>query len=113
MQILTDDKPESRYTGSIGRVIEEALLKGVVLRIHYGDAQGVLTTREVEPGAFVGGRSGWWYLVAWCRLRDAVRVFRLDRIVEAVLTEDPVPGRPLEAFDAGVPDMIARTPVLD
>ncbi|SIR16199.1 Predicted DNA-binding transcriptional regulator YafY, contains an HTH and WYL domains [Microbispora rosea] len=113
VQILTDDKPESRYTGSIGRVIEEALLKGVVLRIHYGDAQSVLTTREVEPGAFVGGRSGWWYLVAWCRLRDAVRVFRLDRIVEAVLTEDPVPGRPLEAFDACVPDMIARTPVLD
>ncbi|WP_432924332.1 helix-turn-helix transcriptional regulator [Microbispora sp. CA-135349] len=113
VQILTEDEPELRYTGSVGRVIEEALLKGVVLRIRYGDAQGVPTTREVEPGAFVGGRSGWWYLVAWCRLRDAVRVFRLDRITEAALTEEPVPGRPLEAFDAEVPDMIARTPALD
>ncbi|MCT9931168.1 YafY family transcriptional regulator [Planotetraspora sp. A-T 1434] len=115
VQILMDKPgtPERRYTGSIGRVIEEALLKGVVLRMRYGDANGSLTTREVEPGMFIGGRSGSWYLVAWCRLRDAVRLFRLDRIAAAELTGEPVPGRPLEDFDSDVPDMITRCPALD
>jgi predicted DNA-binding transcriptional regulator YafY len=113
VQIIADDSAQCRYTGSVGRAIEEALLKGVVLRIRYGDAEGRPTTRHVEPGAFVGGRSGSWYLVAWCRLRDAVRVFRLDRIAEAVLTGESVPPRPVEAFESDVPNMITRSPVLD
>ncbi|ETK32218.1 helix-turn-helix transcriptional regulator [Microbispora sp. ATCC PTA-5024] len=113
VQILAEDKPGEGYTGSIGRVIEEALVKGVVLRMQYADVHGALTRREVEPGAFVGGRTGSWYLVAWCRLRDAVRVFRFDRIAEAALTEERVPKRPIEAFGAEVPHMIARYPVLD
>jgi predicted DNA-binding transcriptional regulator YafY len=28
-----------------------------------------------------------WYMAGWCHLRQAVRVFRLDRIVEATLIE--------------------------
>lgn len=112
IQILSDGK-EPENTGPIGVAIEEALLNRVVLRIQYSDAVGRLTRREVEPGAFVGGRGGAWYLVAWCRLRDDVRVFRLDRIAGAVLTEEPAPERDLRNFDAHVPDMIARYPAFD
>jgi predicted DNA-binding transcriptional regulator YafY len=71
-----------------------------------------LALRFVEPGVFVGGSAGAWYPVAWCRLRDAVRVFRFDRIA-AALTDERAPKRPMEAFDADVPDMMARCPVLD
>lgn len=45
------------------------------------------TVRIVEPYG-VGGFQGWWYMVAFCRLRKALRLFRLDRIRSfEVLTE--------------------------
>jgi len=40
--------------------------------------------RRVDPYALVH-RSGWWYLVAFCDLRQALRTFRVDRIQELVL----------------------------
>lgn len=45
------------------------------------------TTRAVDPYGIVY-RKGRWYAVGWCHLRTDVRVFRLDRVEEAVLTED-------------------------
>ena len=97
----------------ISRAIEEALLRRRVLRLEYADAKGALTSRDVEPGVFLGGRGGFWYLVAWCRLRDDVRVFRLDRIAAATVTAERSPDRPLEGFAADVPDMIVNAAVLD
>lgn len=38
-----------------------------------------VSQRLVDPYALVF-RSGWWYLVAFCRLRQALRTFRVDRI---------------------------------
>lgn len=42
------------------------------------------TERAVDPYGIV---SHWeqWYMVGWCHLRQAVRVFRLDRIVAVAL----------------------------
>ncbi len=97
----------------ISRAIEEALLRRRVLRLDYVDAKGALTSRDVEPGVFLGGRGGFWYLVAWCRLRDDVRVFRLDRIAGAGVTGERCPDRPLEGFATDVPEMIVRGAVLD
>lgn len=97
----------------ISRAIEEALLRRRVLRLDYVDAKGSLTTRDVEPGVFLGGRGGFWYLVAWCRLRDDVRVFRLDRIAAATVTAERCPDRPLEGFVADVPEMIVHGTALD
>ncbi|MET7330449.1 YafY family protein [Nonomuraea sp. NPDC005650] len=97
----------------ISRAIEEALLRRRVLRLEYADAKGALTSRDVEPGVFLGGRGGFWYLVAWCRLRDDVRVFRLDRIAAATVTAERSPDRPLEGFAADVPHMIVNSAVLD
>jgi len=37
------------------------------------------TARQVDPYALVF-RQGWWYLVGFCHLRQALRTFRLDRI---------------------------------
>ena len=37
------------------------------------------TQRQIDPYALVH-RSGWWYLVGYCHLRDAPRTFRVDRI---------------------------------
>ncbi|MEW5872657.1 MAG: YafY family protein [Chloroflexota bacterium] len=37
--------------------------------------------RQLDPYALVH-RWGWWYVVGFCHLRQAVRTFRLDRILE-------------------------------
>jgi len=41
--------------------------------------------REVNPYALVH-RSGWWYVVGYCHLRQAMRSFRVDRIASLNLT---------------------------
>ncbi|MBS3783837.1 MAG: YafY family transcriptional regulator [Anaerolineae bacterium] len=43
--------------------------------------------RDVEPYALVH-RWGWWYVIGHCCLRDALRVFRVDRIQELALRRD-------------------------
>jgi predicted DNA-binding transcriptional regulator YafY len=63
--------------------------------------------REVEPYALIH-RWGWWYMIGYCRLRGAVRSFRLDRMgslslldktfelpagfdIQSYLAEEPLP----------------------
>jgi predicted DNA-binding transcriptional regulator YafY len=55
------------------------------------------TMREVDTYGLVH-RGGRWYAVGWCHLRADVRVFRLDRVVEAQPLEERF-TRP-EGFDA-------------
>lgn len=56
----------------------------------------VVRPREVDPYGLVL-RNGVWYTVGWCHLRQDVRVFRLDRVLAAEVTEAPF-ARP-EGFD--------------
>jgi predicted DNA-binding transcriptional regulator YafY len=37
------------------------------------------STRDLDPYALVH-RSGWWYLIGYCHLRQGMRTFRIDRI---------------------------------
>ena len=57
-----------------------------VLMVHRKQTDQEPQTREVEPYAVVH-RGGWWYVVGHCRLRNALRSFRLDRIVELTLLD--------------------------
>jgi predicted DNA-binding transcriptional regulator YafY len=50
----------------------------VEMQYQSSSAQTV-SQRWVDPYALVH-RSGWWYLVAFCHLRRALRTFRVDRI---------------------------------
>ena len=52
--------------------------RGVEMVYRAGSAAEV-TRRELDPYALVH-RWGWWYVVGFCRLRGAVRSFRVDRI---------------------------------
>ncbi|WP_433241568.1 helix-turn-helix transcriptional regulator [Streptosporangium sp. CA-135522] len=97
----------------VSRVIEQALLHRRVLRIEYEDRKGRVTTREVEPVIFVGGRGGHWYLVGMCRLRKDARAFRLDRIGRAEETEEAAPERGQERFSSRIPQMIVGAPDLE
>ncbi|NLG25435.1 MAG: YafY family transcriptional regulator [Clostridiales bacterium] len=59
--------------------LRDAILSAQAIRIGYVDMQGRLTTREVEPLS-IAFKSSAWYLIAFCRLRSAERMFRLSRI---------------------------------
>jgi predicted DNA-binding transcriptional regulator YafY len=48
-------------------------------------------SRSLDPYALVH-RWGWWYVFGYCHLRQGVRSFRVDRIVEIGLTEEPFPA---------------------
>jgi hypothetical protein len=61
--------------------IAEALESQGKVQMRYVDARGTETDRLVRP-LRVHGRQGRLYLIAHCYQRDALRTFRLDRVVE-------------------------------
>jgi predicted DNA-binding transcriptional regulator YafY len=74
--------------------VNEGLTRGQVIRLRYRGSDGVLTCRDVEPMGWVKARDvDRWYLLAWCRLREGVRGFRVDRIVDAEILPDAVHHR--------------------
>lgn len=75
--------------------IAGALLDPVAIRLSYRDRDGIETVRVVEPVGFLGSKNG-WYLVGWCRLRQAPRTFKLDRIVSVELTSERIVPRLLD-----------------
>ena len=59
--------------------IQQALGMNQVIKLDYYSLQNQPSVREVEPmGMFYS--SGYWHLIAWCRLREGYRDFRIDRI---------------------------------
>jgi predicted DNA-binding transcriptional regulator YafY len=72
-----------------------------------GRGQETDTGRDVEPlgMVFYGGT---WYLVAWCRLRQDYRHFRVDRIRQLELTPIVFPPRPDFSLAKHMKDSVAR-----
>ncbi len=73
--------------------VQQGVVLRRVLRMDYrGRDRAEETTRDVEPLGlvFYGGA---WYLVAWCRLRQDYRHFRVDRIRRLELSPVVFPPR--------------------
>jgi len=70
--------------------------------IAYTDAEGDKTERVIRPlGLFFWG--SWWSIEAWCELRDDFRSFRLERMRQVRILDEPYapePGKTLEDFFA-------------
>lgn len=86
---------DAEHRPAMARAVEEALVANRVVEIRYRDRNGEATRRQVEPAALVGSPEA-WYLVGHCRLRDSMRVFRLDRVLAARVTAERAPERDLE-----------------
>jgi predicted DNA-binding transcriptional regulator YafY len=71
---------------AIKSALEEAMAEQRVIRIRYTSRDGATTTRDVEPVLFAS-TTGQWYLVGWCRLRNAMRWFTVSRIERASVTK--------------------------
>ncbi|MFC8078680.1 helix-turn-helix transcriptional regulator [Streptomyces sp. NPDC057307] len=64
---------------------------------YYSPARDELTEREVDPiRLFAVGHT---YMEAWCRLSEARRTFRLDRVAEIKLLDEPAAPPELELRD--------------
>lgn len=67
--------------------LQFALTNFLLAKISYTNEANRATSRLIEPFALVSTQEN-WLLVAWCRLRNEFRFFRLDRIKKLeVLTE--------------------------
>ena len=80
----------------IAVVVASAIEHGDDLRIEYGGANDQVTRRTVHPVRTLS-YSGRTYLEAYCRSAEAVRTFRLDRLlrVERSPSVGPVPDAPV------------------
>ncbi|MES2598588.1 MAG: YafY family protein [Verrucomicrobiota bacterium] len=73
--------------------VQMAMAERRVIQLRYTEvARGETSRREVEPLGLVYYLDH-WHLIAWCRLRDDVRDFRVDRILECELLAEPTPPR--------------------
>ncbi|QQD76176.1 WYL domain-containing protein [Curtobacterium sp. YC1] len=92
-------------TRAVQSALEEGMAAQRVLRVRYRSAAGARTVRDVEPVLFAS-TDGQWYLVAWCRLRDAIRWFAVTRIERASVTAQPCAGHTVR--EVGDPPEHAR-----
>ena len=79
------------------------------VRLRYRSGWSGETEREVDPYG-VMHREGYWYAVGHCHLRGGMRLFRLDRVLEAALLEETF-ARP-EGLDSpgALLNAVANTP---
>jgi predicted DNA-binding transcriptional regulator YafY len=92
--LATLTSPLDGATARRARTAAVAITARLVVRLHYADARGDVTVREVEPVTCLVHREH-WYLVAWCRMRQNIRAFRFDRMLAVEATE--IPARPHRA----------------
>jgi predicted DNA-binding transcriptional regulator YafY len=85
---LALDNPASGTVGGSEWLLDltEATARNQSLLLRYRAESGEETTREVDPYG-VATRLGLWYLVGFCHLRDGMRMFRLDRILQLDSTD--------------------------
>ena len=93
--------PDFHVPGKVAEgldTVRKAILQRRKLRFGYEDKDATVSQRMVCPlAAAFWGRS--WTLAAWCELREDFRTFRLDRMHELEITEEPfeeTPGKSLE-----------------
>lgn len=67
--------------------LQEAVIRGVQVRLGYVDRKGVETERTVHPLGIVA-KTPTWYLVS--HTEAGRRIFRIDRVSSVELTEDAV-----------------------
>ncbi|MCJ2080562.1 helix-turn-helix transcriptional regulator [Methylobacterium sp. J-090] len=75
-------RPEVRYPSSLDMTtIRRGCWAETAVTIRYADGEGAVTERTILPlGIVYADRR--LVVLAWCRLRDAFRMFRTDRILE-------------------------------
>lgn len=85
-------------------MLSDAIAARRVVRLTYlgeapGDDAPPSTVRDVETMGLLRGGDA-WLLVGWCRLRDAIRGFRIERITRLELLDEVAPERDRALLEA-------------
>jgi len=93
--LLPERRAGRRKAGAANLLqIQDALARRRVLRLSYRSGTAPeATARDVEPLGLTHYLQH-WHLIAWCRLREDVRDFRLDRIEDIGVLAETFPPRP-------------------
>lgn len=91
--------PETR--GALEQ-LQRAVRDGVQVRFDYVGADGEHKPRTVDP-LRLDSDDQHWYLRGWCHARGALRTFRVDRVLDLVVTEDLVDPK---SRDLALPDTL-------
>lgn len=67
--------------------LQKALTNFLLVKIDYSNESSETSTRIIEPFALISTTEN-WLLIAWCRLRQEFRYFRLDRIAKMQVLEE-------------------------
>jgi len=96
---------EAGRADAVRSVVGQGLTQHRVVVLEYRDGKGSATRRQVEP-QLLARTAEHEYLVAWCREREAMRWFRLDRVASAQPTDESAPRRDPATF--GAPPAVDR-----
>jgi predicted DNA-binding transcriptional regulator YafY len=83
-------KPQLQHTSTSNNLtnIQSALTEFKIVQIKYkAESTKDTTTRSIEPFALYHNPDENWNLIAYCRLRNDFRLFRLDRVIEMKVLE--------------------------
>lgn len=81
------------FSPNLLATIENAMNQRVVLHLEYESREKGKSVREVEPMAMMF-KDNRRHLIAYCRMRQDYRAFRLDRILLTYLTKEEFLLRP-------------------
>lgn len=84
-----------QLVSSRNKIIEQAMLNKLKLKIHYIDGKGEDTTRIVWPHE-LGMFNGSWFMKAFCEARQDFRVFKVTRIRKLTILADIFIPRPID-----------------
>ena len=79
----SDDKRFSQFTR-----IKDAILSHKIIEFNYFGSSGEKTARRVEPIKLIFKINA-WYLQAFCLTRNELRMFKIVRMADVQITEDP------------------------
>ncbi len=75
------------FAPSVFEAILEAIVKNRVLDVSYRSAKGEESNRKLEPIRLISYQ-GRWYLLAFCRLRQDLRLFHIARISHTTIARE-------------------------
>lgn len=79
--------------------IQKAITNYTLLRITYQTlSKNEITTRDIEPQALYHTQDN-WIVIAWCRLREDYREFRLDRIQRMTVLDEAFSPRDFKLLE--------------
>ncbi len=84
---LSPNRHTARPDAALLVSLSDAVQERRRIRIEYGTRDHAVSERTVEPYG-IAGWQGYWYLAAYCTMRQGLRLFRVDRIRQVTSVDE-------------------------